>query len=174
MTTSAHVACVLVGCVLAIPVALAGDEEGINAKDAFSRLKKLEGEWKVSHSEKSHGEMKNEVFKVTAAGSSLMETTALGTKHEMVTMYHLDGKDLIAVHYCAAGNAPRLKLDLKNSKPDFLSFIFDGGSNLDPAKDMHIHALRIKFLEGGKVESEWDAFMDGKLTDTVKIPLSRP
>ena len=29
-----------------------------------------------------------------------------------------------------------------------LIFVFDGGTNLDPEKDMHIHGVKIKFDEG--------------------------
>jgi hypothetical protein len=173
MTTSARVACALLGLVVGIGPVLAGEEEGVEAKVAFARLKKLEGEWKVAgHDE--HDKSSKIIYKVTAAGSSLMETEHPGSSHEMVTIYHLDGKNLLATHYCAAGNQPRLKLDLKGSKPDLYSFVFDGGTNLDASKDMHIHGLRIKFLEDGKVEAEWDGFIDGKLSDTVKFVMSRP
>lgn len=172
MTTSARVACALLGLMVGIGPALAGDDEGVEAKVAFDRLKKLEGEWKVA-SEGEHGGGKI-IYKVTAAGTSLMETEFPGSHHEMVTMYHLDGKNLKATHYCSAGNQPTLKLDLKGSKPDLYSFVYESGSNLNPDKDMHIHAFKIKFLEGGKVESEWEGYLDGKLAQTVKISMSRP
>ncbi len=90
--------------------------EGVEAKAAFDRLKTLAGEWNVAASGEHHDS--KVIYKVTAAGSALMETDSAGSKHEMVTMYHLDGKDLLMTHYCAAGNQPRLKLDLKASKPD--------------------------------------------------------
>lgn len=160
---------------LAIP-AMGSDEEGIDAKVAFARMKTLAGSWKPSgpndhgHGDEGHAKV---IYQVTAAGSSLMQTQFPGEKHEMVTMYHLDGKDLLAVHYCAAGNQPRLKLDRKASKPDDLVFVFDGGTNLDVAKDTHIHVLRVKFLADGKVEEEWDGYTDGKKADCVKIPMSR-
>jgi hypothetical protein len=173
MTTSARVACALLGLMVGIGPAWAADEEGVEAKTAFDRLKKLEGEWKTTGTD-AHKHIEKVLYKVTAAGTTLMETMHCGAKYEMVTMYHLDGKNLLLTHYCAAGNQPRLKLDLKGSKPDVYSFVFDGGTNLDPAKDMHIHAMRIKFLEDGKIESEWEGYMDGKLSETVKIPMSRP
>jgi hypothetical protein len=132
----------------------------------------LDGEWKVTGPD-AHEHGQKVIYKVTAAGSTLMETQHPGSKHEMVTMYHLDGKDLKVTHYCAAGNQPRMKLDLKGSKPDYYSFVFDGGTNLDPAKDMHIHGLRIKFLEDGKIESEWEGYIDGKPSETAKFPMSR-
>ena len=72
----------------------------------------------------------------------------------MVSVYHLDGKELRMTHYCAAGNQPRVKLDLAKSTPDELIFVFDGGTNLDPEKDMHIHGVRIKFEKDGKVTSD--------------------
>jgi hypothetical protein len=175
MTTSARVAfatLILLGSGVVSRLSAADEPvPGIEAKTAFDRLKKLEGEWKAT----GHDGMPDAkiIYKVTAAGSTLMETSHPGTGHEMVTMYHLDGKNLLATHYCAAGNQPRLKLDLKASKPDSYSFVFDGGTNLNPDKDMHIHALRIKFLEGGKVESEWDGYLDGKLAHAVKFPMSR-
>jgi hypothetical protein len=155
-------------------VSHAEDEAGVDAKTAFARIKKLEGEWKVSGADEHHGKDTKVIYKVTAAGSAVMETHFPGSGHEMVTMYHLDGKDLKVTHYCAAGNQPRLKLDLKGSKPDFYSFVFDGGTNLDPDKDMHIHGFKITFLEGGKVESEWDAFMDGKKAQSSKFSMSKP
>jgi hypothetical protein len=176
MTTSARVAfatLVLVGSGIVSQLSAADEPSaGVEAKAAFDRLKKLEGEWKVA-GHGGHPDAKN-IFKVTAAGSTLMETQHVGTGHEMINMYHLDGKDLRVTHYCAAGNQPRLKLDLKASKPDFYSFVFDGGTNMNPDKDMHIHAFRMTFLEGGKIESEWDGYIDGKKSDTVKFPMSRP
>ena len=48
-------------------------------------------------------------YRVTAAGSAVMEVLFPGTDHEMVTVYHQDGDDLILTHYCAAGNQPRMK-----------------------------------------------------------------
>ena len=173
MMTTVRVACSAIG-LLGFWIAMdtiAADKAGVDAKAAFARLKTLEGEWKVT-GDGSHHDAKI-IYKVTGAGSALMETQFPGTAHEMISMYHLDGDDLKMTHYCAAGNQPRLKLDREGSKPDAYSFVFDGGSNLDPAKDMHIHSLRITFLEGGKVETDWGCFMDGKACMATKLPISR-
>jgi hypothetical protein len=173
MTTvrAAFSALVLLGFWIAMD-SIADDKAGVDARAAFARLKTLEGQWKVA-SDGNHDGAKI-IYKVTAAGSALMETSFPGTDHEMITMYHLDGDDLRMTHYCAAGNQPRLKLDREASKPDLYSFVFDGGTNLNPAKDMHIHSLRIKFLDGGKVEADWEGYMDGKACHATKFALSRP
>ena len=147
-------------------------KRGIEAKEAFARLKTLVGSWTTKVTDEneqakkenadSHPEEVAVTFKLTGAGSALVETQFPGMPHEMVSIYHLDGKELRMTHYCALKNQPRVKLDRVNSTPDELIFVFDGGTNFDPAKDPHIHALRIKFLKDGEVASTWEAYAGGK------------
>ena len=159
-------------------------KDGIEAKAAFAKLKTLVGSWKgkTSHEEKeeakkdhgdAHPDEADVTFKLTGAGSALMETQFPGQPHEMVSVYHLDGKELRMTHYCAAGNQPRVKLDRANSTPDELIFVFDGGSNLDPEKDMHIHGVRIKFEKDGEVTSAWDGYAGGKKAGTTTFHMTR-
>jgi hypothetical protein len=148
----------------------AADGPGVDAKKAFETMKSLAGEWKVTSSE---GPPSKIVYKVTSNGSTVMETYFPGTDHEMVSMYHLDGDDLRMTHYCAVGNQPRVKLDRKTSTPTELRFLFDGGSNLDPAKDMHMHEGRIFIRDAGRIETEWDGYQDGKKSGTHKFQLVR-
>ena len=103
-----------------------------------------------------------------------METLFPNTDHEMVTMYMLDGDELRLTHYCAAGNQPRMKLDAKTSTPEKLEFVFDGGTNLDPAVDMHMHAGRITFKDKNHIVSDWDGYANGKKMGTNTFVLSRP
>lgn len=155
---------------LAAPAVAADDSKG-DAKAAFARLKTLAGEWKVA----GEGDDSTKVaYKVTANASAVMETMFPGSPHEMVTMYHLDGDDLRLTHYCASGNQPRLKLDPKASKGDTLEFAFEGGTNLDPAKDRHMHSGRITFKDASHVEAEWDGYDEGKKTGSHKFVMSRP
>jgi hypothetical protein len=168
----------------------ANAKPGIDAKTAFARIKTLAGTWKSeitglhkgaggkeSSEEPKQGE-KHEgdapvIYKVTGAGSALMETQFPGSDHEMVSVYHLDGDELRMTHYCAAGNQPRVKLDKANSTPDQLIFLFDGGTNLNAQKDMHIHGLKITFHEDGKVTSAWEGYVGGKSAGTTTFALSR-
>ncbi len=91
----------------------------------------------------------------------------------MVSVYHLDGQDLRMTHYCAAGNQPRLKLDRAKSGPDHLVFLFDGGTNLDPKKDGHIHNLDITFHEDGRVTSDWEGYSGEKSAGTTSFVMTR-
>jgi hypothetical protein len=176
MSVIARLACgaALAAAVLVVWPARAADETGIDAKTAFEKLKTLAGEWKADGAGE-HGDGAGKViFRVTSNGSTLMQTQFPGSDHEMVSMYHVDGSDLLLTHYCALGNQPRLKLDKKASSANELKFVFDGGTNLDASKDMHIHGLRTVFKDKGHVEEEWDAFQAGKKSATQKFSMSRP
>ena len=113
------------------------------------------------------------IYHLTGAGSALVETDFPGSDHEMVSVYHLDGDDLRLTHYCAAGNQPRLKLDRANSTPTRFVFVFDGGSNLDPAKDMHIHGMTMTFEKEARSKAAWEAYAGGKPAGTTRFNLPR-
>ena len=110
------------------------------------------------------------VIKVTAAGSAVQETLFPGEPHEMVSLYHLDGADLVMTHYCALGNQPRLKADPKSS-PNQIHFQFVGGSNLDPAKDMHMHEGTITFVDDDHIEIHGVAWVGGKPAEGHKCDM---
>lgn len=133
--------------------------EPMDAKAAFEKLKSLAGEW---HGSTADGTTVPMIFKVTANGSVVLETQFAGSDHEMINAYHLVGNDLIATHYCAARNQPQLKLDLEKSTPTELVFAFDGGTNLDPAKDAHIHGARLTLGSDGRLNEEWTFYAGGK------------
>jgi hypothetical protein len=187
---SAWVAAIAMVGVLALNGQINGDDakdkakSGVDAKAAFARIKALKGTWKsqiksddqsADHKEgvKHDGPEPPVVFTLTGAGSAVMETQFPGMGHEMVSVYHLDGDDLRMTHYCAMGNQPRVKLDRAHSTPDRLVFLFDGGSNLDPEKDHHIHGLTITFQQDGKVSSAWEGYADGKKASTTTFLMSR-
>jgi hypothetical protein len=92
-----------------------------------------------------------------------------------VSIYHLDGDDLVMTHYCAVGNQPRLRLDREASTLDELHFGFDGGTNLDPATDVHIHeaVLRLGATAEGRLTSDWTAHQNGESIGTTTFELTR-
>jgi hypothetical protein len=141
-------------------------------KAAFAQLQALAGEWKggIGQPDGAPGRMN---YRVTAGGHTVMETMFPGTDHEMISMYHLDGKDLVLTHYCAAGNQPKMKLSAEKSTATELVFEFDGGSNLDAAKDGHIHCGRIRLPEPNRLEADWVFYAGGKSAGTNRFFLSR-
>jgi hypothetical protein len=98
----------------------------------FDRLKALAGEWEgTAHEGGGKPIQTRATFKVVSAGSAVMLMTDPGTPHEMVTMFHRDGDALLATHYCAAMNQPRMKART-GSPPGTLAFDFLDGTNLGP------------------------------------------
>lgn len=177
---------------LATVVTLAQEQKDKPAptNPGFERLKALSGEWveaeapaaetgeKTEKSEKAEKADQKAaaqpavVYKVVAAGSVVQETLLPGTPHEMVTMYYMDGPDLVLTHYCAAHNQPHMKAE-KSADDSKLVFKFAGGSNIDPAKDGHMHDLTMTFIDANHIRSEWTYYADGKKGDTKTFELTR-
>ena len=110
---------------------------------------------------------------LTGNGSAVVEKLFPGTSHEMMSVYTMDGNDLVLTHYCAMGNQPRMKLAKTAANPTTLTFDFAGGSNLDAAKDTHIHSGSIRILEPGRIEADWAVFSKGQQTGSNRIFLAR-
>src|SRR5436853_7010664 len=137
----------------------------------LERLKKLAGTWVAADKDGKPTDQVVSVIRVTAAGSAVEETLFPGQAHEMLSVYHRDGADLVMTHYCALGNQPRMKAD-PQSPPDQIRFQFAGGSNLDPAKDKHMHEGTITFVDEDHIEWSGVAWEGGKPCDmctTMKL-----
>jgi hypothetical protein len=152
---------------LGTPVRGAG---GVDAREAFARLKSLAGDWegKVTGTEVTVPWQ----FRATSAGDALIETLFAGSPGEMISVYHLVGDELFLTHYCF-GNQPRLRLDRSGSSAEVLRFAFDGGSNLDPARDSHLHSGWLRLVDGDTLEGEWLFFKDGKPRQSGEMRLTR-
>jgi hypothetical protein len=166
------------GAAIALGV-LAGDawadDKTAPAKQAqaqFEQLKKLAGTWtgKASHGDAAHDANIN--YRMTAAGSAVEETIFSGTDHEMVTMYHLDGNSLILTHYCALGNQPRMKSE-PGGDPKRIVFRFLDGTNMNAAKDMHMHEATLELVDADHLRAVWTAYSDGKPEHSSTFELTR-
>ena len=131
------------------------------AQAGLERLKKLAGTWVVADKDGKPTDQVVSVVRVTAAGSAVHETLFPGQPHEMVSVYHCDGPDLVMTHYCALGNQPHMKADPK-SPANQIRFQFAGGSNLDPAKDMHMHEGTVTFIDDDHIEWSGVCWEGGK------------
>jgi hypothetical protein len=145
----------------------------VDGKAALERLKTLAGVWR-GHVISADGPAAELRYGVTAGGNTVEEKLFPGTEHEMVTMYHLEGGDLVLTHYCAMGNQPRMKLvKASGTDPLQLQFDFTGGANVDPAKDMHMHAGTITLRGADRLEAEWAVYDKGKQTGANRFFMDR-
>jgi hypothetical protein len=132
-----------------------------SANAGLEKMKKLVGTWVTADEEGKPTDQVVSVIKLTAGGSTIHETLFPGQDHEMVSIYTTDGPDLVMTHYCMLGNQPRMKAD-PNSKKGTIRFAFAGGTNLDPAKDMHMHGATLTFVDDDHIEIAGEAWVDGK------------
>jgi hypothetical protein len=142
------------------------------ARTSLERLKQLAGEWRGTVAE--DGSPMAVTYEVTSGGTAVLERLFPGTPHEMLTLYHLDGDDLVLTHYCASGNQPRMRL-VRSAGTDPLELAFDyaGGSNIDPATDAHMHSARMWIRGADRLESEWAMFGKGKPAGAHKFVAAR-
>ncbi len=164
---------------LVVVVPVHAGESG--AETMFDALKALEGSWQgTAAGEGSDASPEGEEppqgvheFRVSAAGTVVMETMNPGTDHEMINMYHLDGDELMLTHYCAGGNQPSLRLAADKSSPEMMVFEFAGGTNLDPAVDVHIHGAQITLVDNDHLTSAWTGYKDGEEAGQMTAHLER-
>lgn len=151
----------------------AGDKAAaaLDGRVAFAQLKTLAGDWE-GNVVGQQGEYAVQ-YRVTSGGNAVIESLFSGTPHEMVSVYFMNGEDLVLTHYCSAANQPRLRLDRQASSADELRFAFDGGTNFDPAKDSHVHAGRIRLLNAGQLDAEWEFFQNGQREHSGRFLLKR-
>ena len=135
----------------------------------LERFKQLAGDWEAT--DPNFGQVKIN-YKVTAAGSAVVETIFPGASYEMVTVYHTDGDDLMLTHYCAAGNQPRMRAE-RGTDTDKFAFKFAGATNMKSENDMHMHEATFHFPDNDTIISEWMHYKDNKPAGAVKFELKR-
>ena len=152
--------------------ALAADPsvEVFDARSALEALKALEGDWLSSPS--SGGNRTGVRYEVIAGGNTVVKTYAAGKANEMLTIYHMDGDDLVLTHYCALDNQPHMRFEVSN-RPGEIRFAFDGGTNFDPEVDAHAHEGWTRIGEDGTIETESIGYSDGEPTPAQRTVLQR-
>ena len=138
----------------------------------FEQLKTLAGEWRGMG---KHGEELVEAiisYRITAAGSVVMETMAADTEFEMITMYHLNGEELMLTHYCALKNQPRMKAT-PSSDTSTIVFTYIDGTNMVSDKAPHMHRVTFDFLGEDEIKTVWSMYADGAEQSQAKFSLKR-
>jgi hypothetical protein len=88
----------------------------------------------------------------------------------MVTMFHRDDAAVLATHYCAAMNQPRLRLQ-PGKEPGKLAFEFQDGTNLGTFPG-RMQRLVLSLPDADRQVQEWTHLQDGK-TATMVFELRR-
>ncbi len=131
------------------------------SKKSFDKLKSLVGTWQ---SVMPDGSITKVSYKIVSNNSTIMETLSGKEDDAMVTMYHLNGKDLMMTHYCSAGNQPRMKVNTISDELNELDFNFVDVTNLMNDNDGHMTNLKMKFVDNDNLQMDWTFTKDGENT----------
>jgi len=135
-------------------------------------LKDLAGDWVEVGKDGKPTDKLVSSFRVTANGSALQETLFPGTPHEMVTMYNLDGEDLVLTHYCMLGNQPKMRLE-SGKDPKRLAFRFVSAGNLKSENDGYMSQATFTLVDKNHFQAEWVSCNAGKACQKVNLDLVR-
>jgi hypothetical protein len=126
---------------------------------AFDKMKTLVGNWEGKAQDSGKEFPATTSFKLVSGGSVIMDVLGEGTPHEMVTMVHMDGKDVMATHYCAAMNQPRFTAVA--GAPNQIVFDFKDGTNIAPG-DGHMQKVVFTFVDADHHNEDWTYRDKGK------------
>lgn len=143
-----------------LAAAHAGAQQSRPAASAFDQFKSLVGEWMDADGAAGPKGKVLATYHLTGGGSAVVETLFPGAPHEMTTIFHRDGNDMVLTHYCSGGNQPRMRAREVNGNT--IAFEFDGGTNMNPAQDGHMHDAVITFLGPDEIRAHWKAWDKGK------------
>ncbi len=145
-----------------------------SSNNTFNSLKALAGDWQGSFEwigTTRKGAM-NARYYLTGNGSAVVEDLIVDGNPNMTTVYHLDGTDLRATHYCAAGNQPRLKATSSDAKNNSIKFQMIDITNLSKPDAGHVRDLELKF-EGVNQLTILFTFVGAGKENVEKVELTR-
>ena len=137
------------------------------ANAGFEKMKTLVGDWRGKTAE---GDPITVTYRLVAAGSVIEEHLSFA---DMITMYHVNGKNLMLTHYCAAGNQPRMKAAPFKAGDQTLAFVFFDATNMPDKKAMHMHNATFTFVDADHLVAEWTHYEGGKDAGKVAMTLER-
>ena len=120
---------------------------------AWRQLKSLAGSWEGTMQEGTGKTAATVDVRMTGDGSAIMHMLGRDTPYEMVTMIHPDGKRLLATHYCAAHNQPRMAL-VASKASNQVAFDFVDGTNIAPG-EVHMRSVVFTFVDADHHEERW-------------------
>lgn len=133
------------------------------AASQFDQLKMLAGDWQATAVENGKEISAPLTFRVVSGGSVLMSDLAPGMPHEMITMFHRDGGELLATHYCLTGNQPRFRA-ANGGDPNVIVFEFKDATNLPNAAAPHMGGVKFTLLDANHHLEEWTIIAGGQTT----------
>lgn len=145
-----------------------------DAQKSFDKMKALSGTWEGRVTTdppmpEMNGKLMQVTLRTTSMGNALLhEMTGAGRPDDPITMFYLEGDQLMLTHYCDAGNRPRMvgkSADGKTVDFEFLDVI----GNMQHG---HMHHAAFTMLDANHHIEEW-TFMSGDKPVRAHFDLQR-
>lgn len=127
----------------------------------FRGLEDLQGSWKLSDPADKDQEAFRLSYRFISRNTTLVEDYGDPAKQITETLYHADGENLMATHYCARGNQPRLLLQT-DTADNTLVFNFHDITNLADQNDPHMVGMKFTFVDKNHFEKEETYLVNGE------------
>ena len=131
-----------------------------NPSPAFEKLKSLAGDWEGKLL--PDGPTARVTYRVTSAGSVVVETIMPGEPGEMVTLFHPDGDSVLGTHYCAGQNQPRMRSNGISADGKEIAFKFLDVTNLASPEASHMREVTFNFQDADHFTATWTSRENGK------------
>lgn len=128
-----------------------------SAQKTLDRFKSMVGTWQG----KSPSGGTYEVNYRLAAGGTAVMTDMNMADDEMVSMYYVDGDQLLMTHFCPTNNQPRMKAVI-SADLNMVTFDFLDATNLASPQAGHMHRAVFVFSDSGHYSEEWTWKHEGK------------
>lgn len=132
-----------------------------NPSPAFEKMKSRAGDWEGKMADGTTAAVN---YRVTSAGSVVVETIMPGEPGEMVTLFHPDGDSVVATHYCAGQNQPRMRARNLSDAGNKLAFTFLDVTNLASPDADHMREVVFTFQDNDHFTATWTSREKGKDT----------
>lgn len=136
----------------------------------LDEIKQLVGDWYELGEDGKPTKSLVSSYRVTAGGHAVIETLFPGSDHEMISIYHMDGGDLLLTHYCVLGNAPTYRAERSDK-----GFVWrcQGAHNLAKHGDAHMHEGYTHIAGKNRIQGTWLQTVDGEVSYEASFDLIR-
>jgi len=147
-----------------------------DAQKAFDQLKILGGSWEgpvtsVPPTPEVQGKAAQVALRVTSMGNALMHEMKIeGRPDDPITMFYLDGHDLLLTHYCDAGNRPRMAGKVS---PDGKRVEFDFLDVAGSTQYGHMKRAVFTIIDADHHVEEWTYMLPGDKAVQAHFDLQR-
>jgi len=134
-----------------------------DAQKSFDQLKTLAGSWEAvlktyPPTPEADGKHAQVTLRVTSMGNAIMHEMKIeGRQDDPITMLYMDSDRLTLVHYCDAGNRPRM---VAKASPDGKTVEFDFVDVSGSTQYGHMHHALFTIVDANHHIEDW-TFMVG-------------